>query len=393
MLGSIQTQFWTLRDYLSPVLLHSKFKESGRITPEEFVAAGDYLVYKFPTWSWESGEEGRRREYLPQDKQFLVQRNVPCLRRVSQLAYGGGLRGAEDGETMISFAEEAAAAAGGADDEEDWVATHTTGKDGPTPSSAPIIGDIPDDAPPSSQSLSSQFAATSLGGGGGEDKEEMPDLDDIPDMSDDEDEGLGGGGVVEEEDEAALKEPVAEGTSSNSDNLIQVRTYDCSITYDKYYQTPRMWLLGYDESRTPLPPTTALQDVSTDHAQKTVTIEPFPHSSSLSMASVHPCKHSSVMKKVIERMDGAVRRAQLAAGEGQGVEGGKEGKEKGRKWGILGKKKDGTAAVAAEGAKEGAAAGEQEGPEGLRVDQYLVVFLKFMSSIVPTIEVDATNSI
>lgn len=34
-------------------------------------------------------------------------------------------------------------------------------------------------------------------------------MDDIPDMSDDEDEGLGGGGLVEEEDEAALKvEPV-----------------------------------------------------------------------------------------------------------------------------------------------------------------------------------------
>lgn len=40
---------------------------------------------------------------------------------------------------------------------------------------------------------------------------------------------------------------------SRSDNLVQVRTYDCSITYDKYYQTPRMWLLGYDEVR-PRPP-------------------------------------------------------------------------------------------------------------------------------------------
>lgn len=99
------------------------------------------------------------------------------------------------------------------------------------------------------------------------------------------------------------------------------------------------------------------------------------------MASVHPCKHSSVMKKVIERMDLAVRRAQLAEQGGAAAQGGadaKEGKEKGRKWGILsGKKKDG------EAAKEGPATGEreQDGPEGLRVDQYLVVFLKFMSSI------------
>ena len=30
-------------------------------------------------------------------------------------------------------------------------------------------------------------------------------------------------------------------------NLLQVRTYDVMITYDKYYQTPRVWLIGYDE--------------------------------------------------------------------------------------------------------------------------------------------------
>ena len=37
-------------------------------------------------------------------------------------------------------------------------------------------------------------------------------------------------------------------------NLLQVRTYDVMITYDKYYQTPRIWLLGYDEARQVLVP-------------------------------------------------------------------------------------------------------------------------------------------
>lgn len=135
---------------------------------------------------------------------------------------------------MLSFAEEAAAAAGGAGgDDEDWVATHTSGKgapalhsiltipqltscsliitDGPTPSSAPIIGDIPDSEAPS---LSAQLASTTLQDDGNkeEEEEEIPDMDDIPDMSDEEDEGLGGAGVVEEEDEAALKvDKVGEG--------------------------------------------------------------------------------------------------------------------------------------------------------------------------------------
>ena len=78
------------------------------------------------------------------------------------------------------------------------------------------------------------------------------------------------------------------------------------------------------------------------------------------MASVHPCKHSSVMKKVIERMDKGVAEAQRKERE-------REKKDGAKKWGLKGKKPAGTA--------------EEEGPEGLRVDQYLVVFLKFMSSI------------
>ena len=77
-----QTRFWAVRDYLAPVLRDSKFKETGRITPDEFVAAGDFLVYKFPTWQWEAGEPSKRRDFLPADKQYLVSRNgqsSPCL--------------------------------------------------------------------------------------------------------------------------------------------------------------------------------------------------------------------------------------------------------------------------------------------------------------------------
>jgi len=29
--------------------------------------------------------------------------------------------------------------------------------------------------------------------------------------------------------------------------VVKTRTYDLSITYDKYYQTPRVWLFGYSE--------------------------------------------------------------------------------------------------------------------------------------------------
>lgn len=43
----------------------------------------------------------------------------------------------------------------------------------------------------------------------------------------------------------------AEGATSSSfdtqDSVLHTRTYDLHITYDKYYQTPRLWVVGYDE--------------------------------------------------------------------------------------------------------------------------------------------------
>lgn len=37
--------------------------------------------------------------------------------------------------------------------------------------------------------------------------------------------------------------------ASTSGGILQTRTYDMYITYDKYYQTPRLWLFGYNEVR------------------------------------------------------------------------------------------------------------------------------------------------
>ena len=40
--------------------------------------------------------------------------------------------------------------------------------------------------------------------------------------------------------------------SSAADNIVRSRTYDVSISYDKYYQCARVWLYGYSEDRQPL---------------------------------------------------------------------------------------------------------------------------------------------
>lgn len=74
------------------------------------------------------------------------------------------------------------------------------------------------------------------------------------------------------------------------DGVVHTRTYDLHITYDKYYQTPRLWVVGYDENRKSLTVEQMYEDVSQDHAKKTVTMESHPHLPGPNMASVHPCK-------------------------------------------------------------------------------------------------------
>lgn len=73
-------------------------------------------------------------------------------------------------------------------------------------------------------------------------------------------------------------------------DILRTRTYDLHITYDKFYQTPRLWLYGYDENRKPLTVDQMYEDVSQDHAKKTVTMETHPHLPGPPMASVHPCR-------------------------------------------------------------------------------------------------------
>ncbi|KAF2456306.1 autophagy-related protein 3 [Lineolata rhizophorae] len=73
------------RDRYAPISHTSTFRQTGQITPEEFVAAGDFLVYKFPSWGWaDAAAPAKRVSYLPAGKQYLVTRGVPCHRRLDE---------------------------------------------------------------------------------------------------------------------------------------------------------------------------------------------------------------------------------------------------------------------------------------------------------------------
>lgn len=158
----------TLRDRYTPAKHTSTFRKTGEITPEEFVAAGDYLVYKFPTWSWADAEPANRRSAnLPPGKQFLVTRNVPCHRRLDETFAGAAGSGFDD----VVEGSGAGGKGNGDDDEDGWLRTGGGGGS----------GDAQKDA---SGSKSSQAAAASSHQ---QDDDDDDDDDDIPDMEEEDD--------------------------------------------------------------------------------------------------------------------------------------------------------------------------------------------------------------
>ena len=89
-------------------------------------------------------------------------------------------------------------------------------------------------------------------------KQEVVDIDDIGNVVD------GGEAELDQNQEAVDIDDIAANQTSDKntnifasgqyvvmnepeDNVHKVRSYDLSITYDFYFQTPRLWLIGYSE--------------------------------------------------------------------------------------------------------------------------------------------------
>ncbi|TDG40046.1 hypothetical protein AWZ03_013532 [Drosophila navojoa] len=305
----------------------SKFRETGVLTPEEFVAAGDHLVHHCPTWQWAAGDESKTKTYLPKDKQFLITRNVACYRRCKQMEYVGE-------ETLV---EEESGDGG-------WVETHQLNDDGTSQLDDKIceltLDESKDEMFTIENGKRSPLRVVTTDDDN-EDDDEAIDMDTFEES-----------GMLELVDPAVAtttrKQDIetnpsnlasvvnASETTNSADSVLRTRTYDLHITYDKYYQTPRLWVVGYDEQRKPLTVEQMYEDVSQDHAKKTVTMESHPHLPGPNMASVHPCRHADIMKKIIQTVE--------------------------------------------------------EGGGQLGVHLYLIIFLKFVQTVIPTIEYDFTQN-
>lgn len=268
----IRSKLSSLREYLTPINNSSNFNTTGEISPDEFVKAGDYLVYRFPTWEWSSAPEKLQKPYLPSDKQFLITKHVPSNQRAA--TYLGVDSNVDEPEEEL---------------EDGWVKSH-------------------------------KITNT----------EEEDNHDDIDQL-------------LDETAELTMEDDEFEDLSKDQSSL---RRYDLYITYSTSYRVPKLYLVGFNSNGIPLLPEQMFEDISSDYRDKTATIETLPMSYNTTSVSIHPCKHASVMKVLMAH------------------------------------------------AKHKTTNIEEEGEDtGIRVDQYLIIFLKFIASVTPGIEYDYTMEV
>ena len=364
-----------LRDTYAPISHTTTFRSTGQITPEEFLAAGDYLVYKFPSWSWaDASTPAKRATHLPPGKQFLITRGVPCHKRLDDdFAGGNGLADDLVKDGFLGGPE-------GEEGDEGWLRTGGSSEK----EQEGLRGEV------RTMSESGQLSG----------KEEVEE--EIPDMEDEDDDNEA---IIRDQNSSSARTyafPSPNHGVLYANCCSASRTYTLYITYTPYYRTPRLYLSGYLSASEPLPPALMMEDIVGDYKDKTVTLEDFPFfDSSVKMASIHPCKHASVMKILLDRADAALklREEKLKQGHKQksdisGMEGLVDDTQAMK---ISDAKRGHEAGVKAGGGDEWEVLDESEGVSedkaAIRVDQYLVVFLKFMASVTPGIEHDFTMGV
>lgn len=301
---NIRSKWSSLREYLTPINHESNFRQTGEISPDEFVLAGDYLVLKFPTWTWGSGPKHLHKKFLPPQKQFLVTRHVPSYKRYASF--------------LPDFADDAQLdhAKSDADSDAEWIPLFNANS-GP--------GNV----------------ITSL---------DAQDLDDL----------------IEENAEDDFGADDSEEYTNIDASEPGLRKYDLYIAYLTSYRVPKLYLVGFNGNGIPLLPPQMYEDISGDHKDKTATIEPLPMAHNTMAVSIHPCKHSSVMKVFMEH-------ARTKKAAPINVDTATE------KLGALDLQASGESGTKAD-----------PDADGIRVDQYLVIFLKFIASVTPGIEYDFT---
>ncbi|EGW34742.1 uncharacterized protein SPAPADRAFT_57808, partial [Spathaspora passalidarum NRRL Y-27907] len=255
----LRSKLSSLREYLTPINHKSNFSTTGEISPEEFVEAGDYLVFKFPTWRWSSCPKNLQKSFLPEEKQFLITKHVPSYQRASTYLNGGSDSIDPD---LLEEEEEIE----GEEGEDGWVKSRKVATSNKTAEAKQEDKESEDEL---------------------EEAVEVNDIDELIDVT------AEGGEEEEEEDDFDDLDII-------NDSNNKLRKYDMYITYSTSYRVPKMYLVGFDSNGIPLLPKQMFEDINSDYVDKTATIENLPVAHNTTSVSIHPCRHASVMKVLMK---------------------------------------------------------------------------------------------
>jgi len=209
-------------EIVKPLATGDNIKKNGELTIDQFVQAGDKLNKLNPNWCWCSAIT--KNKYLPDNKQFLLLRNVNCHTNSNNL-------------NIIN------------DDEKIIIENNN-------------LKELNCDNIVSEDDCNIDM-----------------DLEHLLEL---------------EEDDNCL---IISDTKQTDE-----RFYDIYIVYDMYFNTPRVYLFGYNHNGHPLTYTRMLDDVQQEYVSNTLTLEKHPHID-LTCLSLHPCKHSITMKNLINNID------------------------------------------------------------------------------------------
>ena len=242
--------------YITPTLKQSKFYSEGKLTPEEFILAGDFLVLKCPTWKWCAAKENLYNSALPKEKQYLLTTVKSDSRAIDYLKMN------EVKEVQL---------------EDDWVGEDLD------------IEEIKEGEKLNIMDLEENLKSDNLDEIKEKEKEDKKnELNEIKKEIDDFE--------------------IIDNDNDSEDS--KKRIYDVSVTYDFYYCVPRMWLVGYDSKGRPLTEGEMKEDVMPEYRNKTVTIEP-QTCTGIKNISVHPCRHSLLLKKMIKDVQSSGRKMEI----------------------------------------------------------------------------------
>lgn len=308
MQNTLFQTYKNVAEYFIPIPSESSFYTTGTLTPDEFILTCDSLIQQSSTWQYGSNiPSDRLVSYLPSNKQYIICKNIPSNQRVS--IYGKhGMNEVDVEHNNMDGVNDC------------WLSTHNDSNI----------------KPPNTDTMQIDQAAAN-----NDDDNEIPDMQITNNTTATTNTSNSQLQHLSDSDTPSFITTSTYLTATEpADTVLHRRTYDLSIVYDKYYRTPRLYLFGYNEQHEPLTLEQIMDDVSSDYAYRTVTIETHPYTH-IPTVSIHPCKHASVMKIICQQMSDNI---------------GSDGK-----------------------------------PIQIDVRNYMSLFLKFIASVLPTIEYDYTQ--